>query len=169
MQLFRLIDKAKKGSFGFNELINYYIYKESKGYLIFTYELMGKKICLMGHKPEDIINQYNGCRNKITHEEFTKFMKQQFETIEADSQAVFTLIAKGQKVTTVREIIDAMRLSENQKKIVYIKPTTYKTYGKDFFKKGHLTLLFNPFVALRFCLSIAEQLEKSKQTHWDDF
>ena len=65
MQLFRQIDKRKQGSFGYNELINYYIYKESKGYLSYTYELMGKKITAMGHKPQDIINQYNGNRNKI--------------------------------------------------------------------------------------------------------
>ena len=53
-------------------------------------------------------------------------------------------------------IIDAMKLEEGQKKIVYIKPSLWGAEGKDFFKKNCITILFNPFVALRFCISIME-------------
>lgn len=169
LQLFRQIDKRKVGSFGFNELIQYYVHRELKGYLGYSYELMGRKMVILGHKPEDMINIYNGCRNKITKAEFIKFMKEEFGVVEAEAAVVFSIVAKEEQVTTVREIIDAMKLEEGQKKVVYVKPTTWKTEGKDYFKKNHLTMLFNPFVALRFCISIGEELNKSKQTHWDDF
>ena len=49
-----------------------------------------------------------------------------------------------------------MKLSQDQKKIIYIKPTAWKTFSKDFWKKNCFTILFNPFVALRFCLQISE-------------
>lgn len=56
----------------------------------------------------------------------------------------------------IRLIIDAMKLQQGQKKMVYIKPTSWKTFGKDYWKKNCYTILFNPFVALRFCLHIAD-------------
>lgn len=49
-----------------------------------------------------------------------------------------------------------MKLQQGQKKMVYIKPTSWKTFGKDYWKKNCYTILFNPFVALRFCLHIAD-------------
>jgi hypothetical protein len=69
----------------------------------------------------------------------------------------------------VRVIIEAMKLEEGQKKIVYIKPTLWNTGSKDFFKKKCITILFNPLVALRFCISIVEEMDKSKSKFWDDF
>ena len=55
-----------------------------------------------------------------------------------------------------------MKLDESQKRIVYIKPSLWGAEGKDFFRKNSITILFNPFVALRFCLSITEEMKKSK-------
>lgn len=62
-----------------------------------------------------------------------------------------------------------MKLGEGQKKTVYVKPSLWKTFGTDFWKKKCFTILFNPFVALRFCLMIADELDKMKQKFWDDF
>lgn len=62
-----------------------------------------------------------------------------------------------------------MKLEEGQKKIAYIKPTMWKTFGLDFWKKSSLTILFNPFVALRFCICISDELKKVEQKYWDDF
>lgn len=62
-----------------------------------------------------------------------------------------------------------MKLDEGQKKIVYIKPSLWDTKPKDFFMKGCFTIFFNPFVALRGCISIMEELNKEKQHFWDDF
>jgi hypothetical protein len=49
-----------------------------------------------------------------------------------------------------------MKLEQGQKKLIYIKPTAWKTEPKDFWKKGKFTIIFNPFLALRFCLQISE-------------
>ena len=89
--------------------------------------------------------------------------------IEADSHALFQIGAKEEKTVHIRTILDAMKLEEGQKKIVYVKPTLWNTKGKDFFRKNSLTILFNPMLALRFCISIVEEMNKMKQTHWDDF
>lgn len=62
-----------------------------------------------------------------------------------------------------------MKLEQGQKKLIYIKPTAWKTEPKDFWKKGKFTIIFNPFLALRFCLQISEQLKKIGQVYWDDF
>lgn len=69
----------------------------------------------------------------------------------------------------MRTIIDAMKLEEGQKKVVYIKPTLWNTTMKDYFRKTSSTIYFNPFVALRGCISIMEELNKVKQLLWDDF
>lgn len=62
-----------------------------------------------------------------------------------------------------------MKLDEGQKKMLYIKPSLWKTEAKDFWRKKHNTILFNPFVALRFCLLIADEMKKVDQKYWDDY
>lgn len=47
-----------------------------------------------------------------------------------------------------------MKVEKGQRKMVYIKPITAKIPNQDFWKKSMSTILFNPFVALRFCLQI---------------
>lgn len=73
MLLYRQIDKKKKGSFGFSELIQHYVERQSGDNLLFAYELMGRKITLNKEKPEDVINQYNRGDKKITISQFIKF------------------------------------------------------------------------------------------------
>lgn len=53
--LFKNIDKQKRGSFGFNELIQFYVVQEKTGDLLFAYELMGRKMYIDKEKPEDVI------------------------------------------------------------------------------------------------------------------
>ena len=45
----------------------------------------------------------------------------------------------------------------------------WDTGKRDYFKKTSTTMYLNPFVALRSCISIMEQLNKVKQHFWDDF
>lgn len=89
--------------------------------------------------------------------------------IESDAEAVFRVLSKRDNEIPIRVIIDAMKLSESQKKTIYIKPTLWNTESKDFWRKNSMTILFNPFVALRFCLIIVDELKKAEQTYWDDY
>lgn len=88
-------------------------------------------------------------------------MLKEFGLLETDAEAVYRALEKKENEVYVKAIVDAMKLEEGQKKIIYIKPTMWKTFGLDFWKKNSMTILFNPFVALRFCMCISEELKKA--------
>ena len=69
MRTFKAIDSKRRhisgagpvvrGSFGYNELINYYIDHEEKSKeLPFAFELMGHKISAFKHSPDAVLSQY---------------------------------------------------------------------------------------------------------------
>ena len=86
--LFRQIDRKRKntgagdifrGSFGYNELINYYIDKEEKGQeLVFAFELMGYKLAALKFSPDSVIDQYSSVSEKLTEGEFKRLMESEF-------------------------------------------------------------------------------------------
>ena len=168
LALFRRIDKKKVGSFGYSELLEYYVETEPKDSL-YAYEIMGRKMTAFQEQHESIIRQYCKANTTIAFAEFVKFMNAEFASKEGDAKKIFECLAKKETKIPIKLILEAMKLSDSEKRHVFIKPTLWGTERKDFFRKNSLTILFNPFVALRFCISIVEELQKEQLTHWDDF
>ena len=132
---FRRIDQKKKGSFGYNEIIQDYI-RNGNSDAAFAFEIMGRKIVASGDKPEDIVGQYNRNDDHITATQFNKFTDKEFDLKETESKKLWNVLIgnNNESKIKVEKLIEAMRLQGSQRRIVYIKPTLWDTYKRDFFK-----------------------------------
>jgi hypothetical protein len=133
---------AFRGSFGYNELINYYIGKEEHGReLAYAYELMGHKLAAFRHTPDTVIAQYTAESGKMTEPEFKKFMEDEFEVTDREYLIISKLVPREGEVIDVSQLIDMMKAG-GLKRGAIIRPNSVNTR----------LLLKDGLTALRCCL-----------------
>ena len=179
IQFFKDIDSPKIGSFNYNDIIRHYLdQKPPKDKYSLVYEIVKSKLGCERQSVQEFLFRYNLRDNSdLKEQQFVDMFQEHFEIPENHCRNMYKeLLAElpeNNKQLTTATLIAQFQCLPGEKSTRpdlnnLVELNFYNTTPQDFLRKGTGTIVFSPFLALRFCLHLESKILEHKKSHWMD-